>query len=82
MRNRVFFHAGVEDSLEANREMGCRISLKMHFLHFYLNCFQKTLVQLVTNKVNDFTETFKQRKHVTKVLKRGNDWGQLLDVIL
>ena len=34
-----FFHAGVEDSLEASRKMGCRISLKMHFVHFYLNFF-------------------------------------------
>ena len=37
------FQAGVEDLLEAYREMGCRMSLKMHFLHSHLNFFPVNL---------------------------------------
>ena len=39
----VFFRAGVEDLLEAYREMGYRMSLKMHFLHSHLNFFSENL---------------------------------------
>ena len=37
------FHAGVEDQLEAYREKGCRMSLKMHLLNFLLNFFPENL---------------------------------------
>ena len=37
------FKMGVENLLEAYKEMGCRMSLKIHFLHSHLNFFQANL---------------------------------------
>ena len=34
---------GVENFLEAYKEMGCRMSLKIHFLHSYLDFFLANL---------------------------------------
>ena len=34
---------GVENLLEAYKEMGCLMSLTMHFLHSYLHFFQANL---------------------------------------
>ena len=37
------FESGVEDLLDAYKEMGCRLSLKMHFLHSHLDFFPENL---------------------------------------
>ena len=37
------FESGVEDLLDAYKEMRCRLSLKMHFLHSHLDFFQENL---------------------------------------
>ncbi len=37
------------------KDMGCRMSLEMHFLHSYLNFFPPNLGDVVMNMGNDFT---------------------------
>ena len=54
------FKMGLENLLEAYKEMGCRMSLKIYFLHSLLDFFRQILARSATSKVKDFTTKFKQ----------------------
>ena len=45
----------VTDMLSAFQKLRCRMSVKMHFLHFTLITFQVTVRCLVRSKMNVFT---------------------------
>lgn len=55
----------VNEFLESYAEMGCRMSIKIHFLHGHLDFFPKTLVNSVTSRENDFTKKFYKWKSVS-----------------
>jgi hypothetical protein len=48
----------VSELLDNYKNMDCRMSLKLHFLHHTFTSFLKTWVLLVMNRVNAFTTTF------------------------
>ena len=48
--------------LEFSEKLGCRMFLKMHFLHSHLEFFLKILEQLVMSKVKDYIKISKQWK--------------------
>ena len=56
----------LENVLETITNMGCNMSLKLHFLHSQLNFFQTTLEMSVTSIVRDFTKTSPLQKNATK----------------
>ena len=71
------FQAGVDDFLEAYSKMGCRMSLKMHFLHSHLNFFPTNL-----GAVSDEQGDSSYGSSLPRFLECGNDGGLLLDIIV
>ena len=50
-------------------EMGCCMSLKMHFLHLHLEFFPKNLGAVSDEQVSDFTKISSNGKKVSRSLK-------------
>jgi hypothetical protein len=54
------FSDGIQKLLNAYKEMGCRMPLKVHFLHSNLDFFPETLVDSAKSKVNAFMKILNQ----------------------
>ena len=48
----------VDNLIRRYETLGCRMSIKLHFLHSHLITFQEILVHTARKKVKDFTKTF------------------------
>ena len=46
----TFTSEGVSELLAANKEMGCWMSLKMHFLHLHLEFFSENLGAIIAKQ--------------------------------
>ena len=57
----------VDNMLTTYSEMGCNMSLKIHFLHSHLDFFPKTVVQFLMNMESVFTKQFQRLKEDTRV---------------
>ena len=68
------FKTGVENLLEAYKEMGCWMSLKIHFCILTWTFFQQIVEQSATSKVKNITMTFKQWRHVIKAFGIKECW--------
>ena len=52
--------------LNAFKEQGCNMSLKVHFLHSHVNYFPENLGRTVKNRVKGFTRTSRTQREGTK----------------
>ena len=60
------YQAYIEKLLKSYEDMGCRMSLKIHFLHSYLNFFRQTLEQWVMSMEKDSTKTLRRWRATIK----------------
>jgi len=63
------FSDGIQKLLNAYKEMGCRMSPEVHFLHSHLDFFQKTLMKPAKSKVNAFIKILSQWNTAIKVYR-------------
>jgi hypothetical protein len=61
------FSDGIQKMLNAYKETGCRMSIKVYFLHSNLDYFQKTLMKSAKSKVNAFIKILSQWNTSIKV---------------
>ena len=63
----VDYKDSIKNLLKCYSARGYRMSLKVHFLDFYLDVFRRTLEQYQMNMANDFTRTLVLWRSGTKV---------------
>jgi len=61
------FSYGNQKLLNAYKEMGCRMSLKVYCLHSNFDFFQKTLMNSANSKMNAFIKTLSQWNTAVKI---------------
>jgi hypothetical protein len=61
------FSDGIQKLLNAHKEMGCRMSLKVHFLHLHLNLFPENLSEVSDEQDEHFRQDITSMEYCYQV---------------